>query len=521
MIARDLVQFAEDSAAGTLLIQPECIDRMPTALQESDFLSPYAGAVFGAVRDMRSKNLPVDPVTILEWAGKNKRPLTMEYAMQAMEVTPTCANADAYGRLVYEYSLRRGLEELCRRVLEDELTGMKDLSLSVKCCVDDIWQRMEAKALTRTAASYDYEEPRWLIAPYFQRGKGTMVQADPGVGKTAFMCAVAAAVSTGRGFLGLKVEAPGDVVILSNEDSPGQLRGRLEADGADLNRIHMMENPYDYSFSSPEIEQVIVASKAKMIIFDPFQAFLGAKIDLHRANETRPVLAKLFAMCEAHDCACVMIAHLGKNTTGKAFVNQSLGSVDIPGAMRSVIHILPHPEVDGQLMACHVKSSSAARGKTIAYSIGKRGAVNWLELTDDRIDELYAPRQPKRDSITFADNPMTSVLRSLIRERPKGGFWSYEALREQCVKITGDPIFQHAKSLQSLLTGSYLEELYRTEGIQLQLGAQSSNKRGIRLVNTRLPAPTPPPQQEPPRQEPPKRSEYDEMMALLNSWDRE
>lgn len=74
-----------------------------------------------------------------------------------------------------------------------------------------------APALIR-ACDVPYEPPRWTIAPYIQRGKGTLIQADNGIGKTAFVCAIAAHVTTGKPLLGIPITAPGDVLILSVED---------------------------------------------------------------------------------------------------------------------------------------------------------------------------------------------------------------------------------------------------------------------------------------------------------------
>ena len=188
------------------------------------------------------------------------------------------------------------------------------------------------------AADVEYSPPKWLISPYFQRGKGTLIQADPGTGKTAFMCAIAASVTTGTPIMGLNVETPGSVLMLSVEDDLGVLRGRISANNGDPNKVYFMPNAAEMTLNSPEIEQAIKQVGAKLLIFDPLQAFLGAKIDMFRANETRPALAKLFDMCARNDCACAVISHMGKNGMGKSPVNQSLGSVDIPAAMRSVLH---------------------------------------------------------------------------------------------------------------------------------------------------------------------------------------
>lgn len=97
-------------------------------------------------------------------------------------------------------------------------------------------------------------------------------------------------------------------MLLSVEDDLPILRGRIEANGGDLDKCHFITNAAGLTFNSPEIEAAIKQVNAKMVIFDPFQAFLGAGVDMFRSNETRPELAKLFEMCERNDCACAIIA---------------------------------------------------------------------------------------------------------------------------------------------------------------------------------------------------------------------
>ena len=104
-----------------------------------------------------------------------------------------------------------------------------------------------------SAAEVPYSPPRWTIAPYFQRGKLTMIQGENGSGKTAFICGVAALISTGSPLLGIPVSAPGDVLILSVEDDLPVLRGRIEADGCDLTKCQFMTNSAGLNFTSSEV----------------------------------------------------------------------------------------------------------------------------------------------------------------------------------------------------------------------------------------------------------------------------
>lgn len=331
------------------------------------------------------------------------------------------------------------------------------------------------------ADSVEYVPPRWLIEPYFQRGKGTLIQADPGTGKTAFMCAIAAHVSTGKAFLDTPVQTPGTVLMLSVEDDLGVLRGRIAKNGGDLKKVFFMPNASEMTINSQEIEQAIKQIGAKLLIFDPLQAFLGAKIDMFRANETRPALAKLFEMCDRHDCACAIIAHMGKNNLGKSPVNQSLGSVDIPAAMRSVLHITKNPEVENELLAVHVKSSNAPKGQSIAYSIVDCGGVEWHGFSDFSADDLNIIRKRTEKGIPYDREPLVQVFNQLITDRPGGGFWSYDEVKSVGSKILGFPPFSSAQDLSKRLNGSLSRELQTKDGIIVTSGCKQNGQRGIRI----------------------------------------
>ena len=337
------------------------------------------------------------------------------------------------------------------------------------------------------AADVEYSPPKWLISPYFQRGKGTLIQADPGTGKTAFMCAIAASVTTGVPIMGLNVETPGSVLMLSVEDDLGVLRGRISANNGDPNKVYFMPNAAEMTINSPEIEQAIKQVGAKLLIFDPLQAFLGAKIDMFRANETRPALAKLFEMCERNDCSCAIISHTGKNSIGKSAVNQSLGSVDIPAAMRSVLHIARNPEDDTECIAVHVKSSNAPKGRSIAYRIVDRGGVEWHGFCDFSVEDLNAVQKRTEKGIPYENEPLVQVFNQLIADRPGGGFWAYDDVKSIGAKLVGFPPFSSTAELRTKLSGPLSRELQAKDGLIVTCGHKQGGLRGIRIEQYRHP----------------------------------
>ena len=338
------------------------------------------------------------------------------------------------------------------------------------------------------ASEIPYEPPRWSIAPYFQRGKGTLIQGDNGSGKTAFMCAIAAHMTTGRPLLGISIEAPGDVLILSVEDDLPVLRGRIEASGGNLDKCHFLTNAAGLTFNSPEIESAIKQIKAKMVIFDPFQAYLGARVDMFRSNETRPEMAKLFEMCERNDCSCAIIAHMGKGGGERSAVNRALGSVDIPASMRSILQLTRNPENEDECVMVHVKCSNAPKGQSIAYTIGDRGGVHWVGFSPMTVEDLNCLQKRKEKGVPYEREPLVQVFNQLITDKPGGGFWSYEDVRSIGAKLLGFPPFYSVADLKQKLNSSFCRELQEKDGLIVTYGAKGKgNVRGIKIEQYQVP----------------------------------
>lgn len=360
---------------------------------------------------------------------------------------------------------------------EEAMRRLSDLQRSASP-----WEPPAPKAVPLLcAADVEYSPPKWLISPYFQRGKGTLIQADPGTGKTAFMCAIAASVTTGIPILGLTVETPGNVLMLSVEDDLGVLRGRISANNGNPDRVFFMPSAANMTINSPEIEQAIKQINAKLLIFDPLQAFLGAGIDMFRANETRPALAKLFEVCERNDCACAVISHMGKSSLGKSPVNQSLGSVDIPAAMRSVLHIARNPNDNAECIAVHVKSSNAPKGRSIAYEIVDRGGVSWHGFCDFTAEDLTAAQNRASKGVPYEREPLVQVFNQLITDNPAGGFFTYAYLKEYGAKLLGFPPFSSSRDLLGKMNGALLTEMQKRDGLIITCGCKQNGDRGVKV----------------------------------------
>jgi AAA domain/Domain of unknown function (DUF3854) len=263
------------------------------------------------------------------------------------------------------------------------------------------------KPLLVCAADVEPESVTWLWEPYIPRGKLTILEADPGEGNTFLALAIAAALSRGRTPYSGESCEPGTIIYLSAEDGLGDtLRPRLEACGADLERVHFLTGwactTDDHSEVSGVIELGDIATlerallecrrRPALLIIDPLQAFLGSKIDLHRANETRPVMMGLANLAARYGCAMLIIRHLSKASQDRA-VYRGLGSIDFSASVRSVLTCGKNPERPtdpaAHIMA-HAKSNLAAMGSSLEYEI-REGCFLWAGLSRVTAEQLQRP----------------------------------------------------------------------------------------------------------------------------------
>lgn len=293
-------------------------------------------------------------------------------------------------------------------------------------------------------ADVPYQPPKWLCKPYFPIGALTLVQGDPGTGKTAFMCKMAALASTGGRFLNNEI-VQGNVLMLSVEDDNSTLRGRIEASGGNLEKCFFIDEAYNVTFCSDGLQEAIKTCNAKLVVFDPIQAFFGADINTNLSNQTRPILAYLAEVARENDCAIVLLAHMAKAKEGKSNVLRALGSVDIPGAARSVLQIGRNPSDNKQCVVAHVKCSTAEKGDSFTYTIGERGGVTIGEYTQLTAYDLDTASARASSGLSYEEEPVVIVARQIMKENTYVECIGYHALEEISLQIFGKSIYNDGR----------------------------------------------------------------------------
>ena len=248
----------------------------------------------------------------------------------------------------------------------------------------------------------EVEKIDWLLYPFIPFGKVTIVQGDPGEGKTTMVLQIIAKLTKGEAVLSSGSDEPAleektmdlepvNVIYQTAEDGLGDtIKPRLLSAGADCSRVMVIDdNDQALTMMDARLEEAIIKTKARLVVLDPIQGFLGAAVDMHRANEIRPLMKRVAVLAEKYHCAIILIGHMNKNSNGKSSY-RGLGSIDFQAAARSVLivgRIKDEPEIR---VVCHVKSSLAPEGKSIAFRLDKDTGFEWIGEYDISADDLLS-----------------------------------------------------------------------------------------------------------------------------------
>lgn len=251
----------------------------------------------------------------------------------------------------------------------------------------------------------------WLWYPYIPFGKITIVQGDPGEGKTTFILSILSILSNGEKLPCSDTVIRGNAIYQNTEDdNEDTIKPRLERHGADCSKICFITKAKGNVSLDDDLKKAVIEANAKMLVLDPIQSFLGENIDMNRANSVRPRMNMLKEIAESTGCAVVLIGHLNKNSSGKANY-RGLGSIDFSAAARSILTIgrpIDNPNIRVMVQQ---KNNLAPVGESLGFSLCD-GKVSWIGPYDISAEELFSSSPSDKDvsKLTEASILISSIL---------------------------------------------------------------------------------------------------------------
>jgi hypothetical protein len=244
----------------------------------------------------------------------------------------------------------------------------------------------------------------WLWRNYVPRAAVSLIDGDPGAGKSQITIDLAARVSRGWPMPpdagGAQTSEPAGVLLLSAEDDAARkFRPRLDAAGADPDRVAIIDGvnvgDCDRPVSLPEDLELIRSAAdeidARLIVVDPLMAFLTGRVDANKDSDIRRVLHQLKRFADATGAAVVVVRHLNKMTSESAALYRGGGSIGIIGAARSALVVGRHPDDERARVLAPVKCNLGPMPPALSYAIepiGDTSRIGWVGEVDLIADQI-------------------------------------------------------------------------------------------------------------------------------------
>ncbi len=255
----------------------------------------------------------------------------------------------------------------------------------------------------------------WLWYPYIPFGKLTVIQGDPGEGKSTFVLNLVALLTKGLSMPdGFPVPRPGVAIYQCAEDGTADtIKPRLEQAGADCEKVaYIIDDDIALTLEDGRIESAIKQTGARVFIIDPLQAFIPPDSDMQSATKMRSMLRKLANTAEQYHCAVILIGHMNKGSGAKTLY-RGLGSIDIAAIARSVLMVSRDENRPGIRYMYPIKSSLAPEGPAIAFSFRDGGGLEWQGRYELNTAELM-------DSVTIKTTKRERARAKLIQILERG-----------------------------------------------------------------------------------------------------
>ena len=270
---------------------------------------------------------------------------------------------------------------------------------------------MNGKAISfQRLADFTPTEIDWLWFPYIAYGKITLLQGDPGEGKSTVAIDLASRLSQGLPMPnGCKVSSAQTILYLCQEDGiRDTIIPRFIKSGADCKRVGYLVGD-EITLQDQELLDIVQKHSVKLLIVDPIQDYWSQELDMQRASSVRKQMRQIAALAAKTNCAVLLIGHLNKRE-GANSLHRGLGSVDIVAAARRVLQISRLESQPTIRVLSQIKNNLAAAGDDYAFELDPELGLEWIGPVD-----LFFERESLADEVKKARlNKQEVTAQSLI-----------------------------------------------------------------------------------------------------------
>jgi hypothetical protein len=234
---------------------------------------------------------------------------------------------------------------------------------------------VEAVPVGVSMADIEPEAVEWLWSRRIPKGKVTILDGDPGKGKSTILYDLAARITSGRPLPdGEPVEKGGAIIVSAEDGAADTIVPRFLAAGGDPTKARIIgsEEQFIIPDDLDKLERAIQQTGATFAVIDPVMSFLSDDINSNRDQDVRRALQPLVNIAQRTGAAVVICRHLNKSSGGPA-IYRGQGSIGFIGIVRSGLVVGEHPEIEGTYVLAGQKHNLSKPPESLAYRIGSAG----------------------------------------------------------------------------------------------------------------------------------------------------
>ena len=305
---------------------------------------------------------------------------------------------------------------------------------------------MESKLLT-LYSDVTAVPVNWLWQPYIAIGKITLLQGDPGCGKSTMMMNLIAELSKGGSTPdGRAFGTPQRIIYQCSEDgAKDTIKPRLIAAGADCRNIAFIdEEVYSgLTLDDERIREAITEWRPRLVVIDPIQSYIGNDSDLQIAGKARKLMRRIGMWASTYSCAVVLIGHFSKKESAKDLY-RGLGSIDVVAAARSVLQVEKSQEDEDVRIVKQVKNSLDSKGADLTFEIRPSTGFQWLGVASEPSSVSITGGEPVFESLPKNKHELAAML--IKKALENGAVESMEIRRIMAEYRIGDKTMNEVKT---------------------------------------------------------------------------